>query len=395
MLACSLAVAVVGVRGHLVEVEADLAQGLPGLTLVGLPDAALSEARDRVRAAVVNSGCAWPQRRLTVNLSPAALPKSGAGFDLALAVAVLAAAGEDLPADALHGRVLLGELGLDGRLRGVPGVLPAALAAADAGARELVVPAENEAEAALVPGLAVVGRTSLAAVLRHLRREPALDGDCALPPAAAPQSPAASVLDLADVAGQAEARRAVEVAAAGGHHLLLAGAPGVGKTMLAERLPGLLPDLDRAAALEVTAVHSVAQRLPAGVPLLTRPPFQAPHSTVPPRPPWWAGARPGCARARPAWRTAGCSSSTRRRSSPRSRSTPCARASSPGASSSSARRPAPSGRPGSSWCSPRTRARAATPAGAASHLLHLPAAGGASLRLAGSPARCWTGSTSG
>ena len=280
-LARTLAVSVVGVDGHLVEVEADLAQGLPGMVLVGLPDTALSEARDRVRAAVLNSGARWPQQRLTVNLSPAALPKRGASFDLALAVAVLAATGE-VPAAALVGRVLLGELGLDGRLRAVPGVLPAVLAAAAAGVLEVVVPAENALEASLVPGVVVRGRTCLAAVLRLLRGEPESAGDSEAPPVPESVADTATLLDIADVAGQPEARWAVEVAAAGGHHLLLLGSPGVGKTMLAERLPGLLPDLDRTAALEVTAVHSVAGRLPAGVPLLRRPPFQAPHSTATP-----------------------------------------------------------------------------------------------------------------
>lgn len=278
-LARTHAVALVGLVGHVVEIEADVAQGIPGLTLVGLPDAALTESRDRVRAAVVNSGLPWPQRRITVNLSPASLPKRGAAFDLGLAVAVLAAA-DELPAGRTGALLLLGELGLDGRLRPVPGVLPAVLAGVRAGLTEVVVPAENLAEAGLVPGATVQGAKCLADVVRLLKGLPV----AALPPAPSlptPRPPGGRAPDLADVRGQADARHALEVAAAGGHHLLLTGPPGVGKTMLAERLPGLLPPLTPDQALEVTAVHSVAGRLPMlDRPLVTLPPFQAPHHTA-------------------------------------------------------------------------------------------------------------------
>lgn len=298
-LARTWSVALRGIEGHLVEVEADLAPGLPGLALVGLPDASLSEARDRVRAAVVNSNEAWPARRITVGLSPASLPKKGSSFDLALAVAILAAAGS-LPAAALDGLVLLGELGLDGRLRPVRGVLPAALAVVRAGRSVLVVPAANAAEARLVPDLEVRAVSSLAHALALLRGEaevvpvsdapvgveaPRVDGSTEPP-------------DLADVAGQHEARRALEVCAAGGHHLFLHGPPGAGKTMLAERLPGLLPLLDRAAAIEVSAIHSVAGTLPPDRPLVERPPLCCPHhtSSVPAIVGGGAGlARPGAA----------------------------------------------------------------------------------------------------
>lgn len=273
-VARSHAVALVGVEGHVVEVEADLALGLPGLTVTGLPDASLAEARDRVRAAVVNSGQPWPQRRITLALSPAWLPKRGSSFDLALAVAVLAAAGA-LPPDAVAGRVLLGELGLDGRVRPVLGVLPAVLTASRAGFTRAVVPAANAAEAALVPGVEVTGVTCLRDLVALLRGEPVAELSLPL------QEPLldAPPPDLADVAGQVAGRTAVEVAAAGGHHVLLLGPPGSGKTMLAERLPGLLPPLAREAALEVTALHSVAGVLPAGQPLVTRAPFQDPHHT--------------------------------------------------------------------------------------------------------------------
>ena len=274
-LARTRSIALVGVAGHLVEVEADLSQGVPGLSLIGLPDTALSEARDRVRAAVVNSAARWPNRRMTINLSPASLPKRGSGFDLALALCVLAADDQLDPA-AVAELVVLGELGLDGRVRGVRGVLPAVLAAVEAGAERVVVPAANAAEAALVPGARVLGVNSLAEALRVLR------GEQPVPDIEEPsrESESAAALDLADVAGQLDARYAVEIAAAGGHHLLMYGPPGVGKTMLAERLPGILPPLTAQESLAVTAVHSVAGALPQGSPLLTRAPLLAPHHTA-------------------------------------------------------------------------------------------------------------------
>ena len=274
-LARAYAVGLVGLHGHVVEVEADLAQGLPGLTVIGLPDASLAEARDRVKAAVVNSGQSWPQRRITLALSPATLPKRGSSFDLALAAAVLAAAGA-VPADALLGRVLIGELGLDGRVRPVPGVLPAVLTAARAGIERVVVPRENLAEALLVPGVQARGVSCLRDLVDLLTGEP-YDEPPLRQVSAQPGAPGP---DMVDVAGQVVGRTAIEVAAAGGHHALLLGPPGSGKTMLAERMPGLLPPLDLDAALEVTAVHSVAAALPRDAPLLTRPPFQDPHHTA-------------------------------------------------------------------------------------------------------------------
>ena len=276
-LARAYAVGLVGLDGHLVEVEADLAQGLPGLTVIGLPDAALAEARDRVRAAIVNSGQAWPQKRITLALSPAALPKKGSGFDVALAAAVLAANGA-VPAEALLSRVLVGELGLDGRVRPVRGVLPSVLTALRAGVEQVVVPLENLAEARLLPGVSARGIGSLRDLVALLTGH---DYDETAPPRGEGEAgPCLPVLDLLDVAGQADGRTAVEVAAAGGHHLLLLGPPGSGKTMLAERLPGLLPSLRLSAALEVTAVHSVAGTLPPDQPLVSRPPFQDPHHTA-------------------------------------------------------------------------------------------------------------------
>jgi magnesium chelatase family protein len=274
-VACAQAIALVGLDGHLVEVEADLAQGLPGLTVIGLPDAALGEARDRIRAAIVNSRLRWPQSRITLALSPASLPKRGSGFDLALAASVLAA-DRVLPPESLRDRVLIGELGLDGQVRPVHGVLPAVLAASRMGIDRVVVPLANLAEARLVPDVSSRGVATLSDLLALLTGQPYVEPELPAPPVDGP----AGGPDMVDVAGQIIGRTAIEVAAAGGHHVLLLGPPGSGKTMLAERMPGILPPLDLDAALEVTAVHSVAGRLPGDAPLVTRPPFQDPHHTA-------------------------------------------------------------------------------------------------------------------
>ncbi|WP_172382135.1 YifB family Mg chelatase-like AAA ATPase [Streptomyces sp. MNP-20] len=289
-------VALVGVEGVVVEVQADLEPGVAAFTLVGLPDKSLTESRDRVRAAVVNSGGEWPQKKLTVGLSPASVPKGGSGFDLAVACAVLGAA-ERIDPRVLADIVMIGELGLDGRVRPVRGVLPAVLAAADAGYEQVVVPECTAAEAALVPGVSVLGVRSLRQLIAVLTDEPVPDeepDDSGRPDRlmAGLSLPGAGLgvdvggtgaqshdhaHDLADVVGQLSARTAMEVAAAGGHHVFLHGSPGAGKTMLAERLPTIMPRLTRAESLEVTAVHSVAGMLPPGKPLVDIPPFCAPH----------------------------------------------------------------------------------------------------------------------
>lgn len=273
----TFAIALIGMTGAVVEVEADIAAGLPAFVIIGLPDAALTEARDRVRAAAVNSGCPIAPRKLTINLSPAALPKHGSGFDLAIAVASLAAAGE-VSAESVRTVVHIGELGLDGRLRPMAGVLPAVLAASRAGLTTVMVPTGNADEASLVPGIRVVPVASLreAAIWHGGEYEPMPVEPIRVSDAPAPDE---THVDLADVVGNDEAIEALLVAAAGGHHLFMVGPPGAGKTMLAARLPGILPDLQGTAALEATSMRSLAGGV-VGSDLVRRPPLEAPHHTA-------------------------------------------------------------------------------------------------------------------
>ena len=262
--------AAAGIEAPEVTVEVHLGGGLPAFTLVGLPETAVRESRDRVRAALAQAGFEFPVRRITVNLAPADLPKEGGRFDLPVAVGLLAASGQ-VPREAAARCELLGELALDGALRPVRGALPAALAARAAG-RPLVLPAASAAEAALVPGAEVYGAGHLAAVAAHLA------GERVLEPARgpAPEAEAGPEPDLADVRGQPRARRALEVAAAGGHGLLMVGPPGTGKTLLASRLPGILPPMSLEEALETAAVASLAGEGLAPARWRRRP-FRAPH----------------------------------------------------------------------------------------------------------------------
>lgn len=281
-VAKSYGVSLLGLAGTIIEIEAEISSNLPSFVLVGLPDASLSESKDRVRSAIQNSGLIMPARRVTVNLSPASVPKHGSSFDLAIALAILAA-NQTLVLNPKH--VLLGELGLDGMIRGVRGVLPALLAAKQAGFTKAFVPLANLAEAQLIDGIEVVGA-------HHLRQVAAWHGaEVAFEPTrdVITQSPAAALGelpfisgDIADVVGQQEAIEALTIAAAGGHHMIMVGPPGAGKTMLAERLPTLLPDLPLEAALETTAVHSISVANPINQTrsLIQRPPFEAPHHSA-------------------------------------------------------------------------------------------------------------------
>ncbi|BCW54963.1 MULTISPECIES: YifB family Mg chelatase-like AAA ATPase [unclassified Arthrobacter] len=274
-------IALVGLNGYMVEVEADIGQTLPAFVILGLPDASLNEAKERIRSAAKNSGIPLSRRKITANLIPASLPKRGSGFDLAVTMAVLRAANDIKPTGRT---VFIAELGLDGRLRPVRGILPAVMASVQAGYPEIVVAQANLAEASLVPGAKVRGYRTLARLALDFGADPqelALDfepdeaddaGDGQALPGPCP--------DMADVSGQGEARRALEVAAAGAHHLLLTGPPGAGKTMLAERLPGLLPDLGDHESMEVTAIHSLCGLPASSVQLLRRPPFENPHHSA-------------------------------------------------------------------------------------------------------------------
>lgn len=274
MLAAVRSAAVLGIDAYDVTVEVDAANGLPAWTIVGLPAAGVKESRERVGAALVNTGFKLPPRRITINLAPADTRKEGTAYDLPVALGTLVATGQ-LPPDATAGRVFVGELGLDGSLRPIRGALPVARRVASEGDATLVLPPANVAEAALVSGLRLAAPATLRELVEALRAG-------TLPPAPSDGGArqAEDAPDLSDVVGQGTARRALEVAAAGGHNILLVGPPGAGKTMLARRMPGILPQLTEAEALEATAIHSVAGTLVPGEVLGGAGPFRAPHHSI-------------------------------------------------------------------------------------------------------------------
>ncbi len=277
-LAKALSISLFGLQGRLIEVEADISATLPGFQLVGLPDASLQEASARVRAAIVNTGLAWPNRKITVNLSPASVPKSGSSFDLAIAAAILAANGA-LEGDGLSDRVLLGELTLDGAVRGIRGILPAVQAAKTLGVTRFVVPASNLAEARLVGGVEITAVSSLADFAAQLGVESELRTP-AVPVESIEQAPIEPTRDqmcMSEVLGQDSLIRAAAIAAVGGHHMMLVGPPGAGKTMVAERLPGILPRASVEAAIELAAVRSL---LGLATRASDEPPFVAPHHSI-------------------------------------------------------------------------------------------------------------------
>ncbi len=279
MSAKVLTCAVTGLTAQAVEVEADVSSQLPGIFIVGLPDKAVEEARERVRSALKNSGCEFPRTKVTVNLAPADLKKEGSSYDLPIALALLVASRQLEPKSSLHDRLFMGELSLDGSLRSVSGVLVVARAAQRLGFHELYVPLANAAEAALVPGLTVYGVTTLQNLLAHLSGQAELRPQPAtlISEAGAELSPDD---DLAHVRGQEQAKRALEITAAGGHNLLFSGPPGSGKTLLARALAGILPELSRDEVLEVTELYSVVGLLSVQHPLVQRRPFRSPHHTA-------------------------------------------------------------------------------------------------------------------
>ncbi len=277
MLAKVYSCAVIGLDGAIVEVEVDTANGLPSFVVVGLPDAAVQESRERVQAAIRNSGFYFPQKRLTVNLAPAALRKEGPAYDLPIALGVLAAAGQIMP-EAFDGALVVGELSLDGAVRHVRGVLPMAALARAQGYRTLFVPEADAREAALVPDVNVIPVGNLQQLVNHLSGVQPIAPQAGLLEVSA--TPVFVPTDFREVKGQEHVKRALEVAAAGGHNVIMIGPPGSGKTLMARALPSILPGLTIDEALDVTRVYSVADQLPPGTPLIQQRPFRAPHHTI-------------------------------------------------------------------------------------------------------------------
>ena len=276
MLARVYSCAVIGLEGVVVEVEVDTGQGLPSITIVGLPDAAVQESRERVQAAIKNAGLFFPRKKLTINLAPAAVRKEGPAYDLPIAIGVLIASGQ-LPPESMEGSLVIGELSLDGSVRHVRGVLPMAALAREQGFCRVLTPEIDAAEAALIPGLEVIPIASLADLYAHLC------GEILIPPqpAVKPEDlPVEVQTDFSEVKGQEHVKRALEVAAAGSHNVMMSGPPGAGKTLLARAIPGILPRMTVEEALDVTRIYSIADQLPPDIPLIRMRPFRAPHHTI-------------------------------------------------------------------------------------------------------------------
>jgi magnesium chelatase family protein len=278
MLARVISCAVVGLEGTVVEVEVDTSQGLPSLSLVGLPDAAVQESRDRVRAAIKNSGCRFPGNRVTINLAPADLRKEGPAYDLPIAVGLLLAS-EQIVGDAAEG-VFVGELSLDGSVRHVSGILPVASLASEQGYRRLYVPEEDAPEASLIEGIEIIPVDTLLTLVNHLNNMIPIPSYQPVDQDEDGGDDPSYGVDMAEIKGQEHVKRALEVAAAGGHNVLMTGPPGAGKTLMARSLPSILPRMSSGEALDVTRIYSVADMLPDGTPLVRHRPFRAPHHTI-------------------------------------------------------------------------------------------------------------------
>ena len=276
MLARVYSCAVIGLDGVIVEVEVDYTSGMPGMTIVGLPDAAVQESRERVQAAVKNAGIEFPRKRIIVNLAPASVRKEGPAYDLPIALGVLVMMGR-LPQPACDEAMVVGELSLDGSVRHARGVLPMTVVARQQGFKRIFVPQSDAAEAALIPDLEVIPVTSLSELYGHLSGRHPIPPQ---PPVKPEELPIVTQTDFQEVKGQEHVKRAFEVAAAGGHNMLMVGPPGAGKTLLARAMPGILPRLTIEEALDVTRIYSVADQLPPDVPLIQNRPFRAPHHTI-------------------------------------------------------------------------------------------------------------------
>jgi magnesium chelatase family protein len=276
MLARVYSCAVIGLDGVIVEVEVDYGSGMPGMTIVGLPDAAVQESRERVQAAVRNAGVTYPRKRLIVNLAPASVRKEGPAYDLPIALGVLIYTGM-LPQEVAEGALVIGELSLDGTVRHTRGVLPRAASARSQGFKRIFVPKVDAGEAALIPDLEVIPVSSLAELYRHLSGQSLIAPQL---PVEMDDIPPVTQTDFSEIKGQEHVKRALEVAAAGGHNVLMVGPPGAGKTLVARALPCILPKMTIDEALDVTRIYSVADQLPSDTPLLRNRPFRSPHHTI-------------------------------------------------------------------------------------------------------------------